>query len=149
MFAKYLMELNYAYHLIDEMDLLADYKNDFNEDSLCKKLNYKALIMPYCEVIYSKNTLKAIEKLLTMGVKVIFTGKLPQKKHKEKGVDIDVQDLVNSLCQKYKDKIIFSKDLPTKVFIEKCLGELKQQRIYFQKLEQECCCMDKIYASRK
>lgn len=136
LFAKYLMELNYEYHLIDEMSLLADYKNDFNEDSLCKKLNYKALIMPYCEVIYSKNTLKAIEKLLTMGVKVIFTGKLPQETQ-EQGVDIDVQDLVNSLCQKYKDRIIFSKDLPTKIFIEKYLGELKQQRIYFQKLEQD------------
>lgn len=134
LFAKYLMKLNYEYHLIDEMSLLADYENDFNETSLFKKLNYKALIMPYCEVIYSKNTLKAIEKLLIMGVKVIFTGKLPQETQ-EKGIDTDIQDLVNGLCQKYKKQIVYSENLPTEEFIKDNLGELKQQRIDFQKLE--------------
>lgn len=70
--AKYLMDLNYEYHIVDEINLLDDYHKNFGETSVFRKLKYKVMIMPYCEVLYSEETIKAIEKLLSNGNKNYF-----------------------------------------------------------------------------
>lgn len=134
--AKYLMDLNYEYHIVDEMNLLDDYHKNFGETSVFKKLKYKAMIMPYCEVLYSEETVKAIEKLLSMGIKIIFTGKLPHQTQSN-GEDTNVKELIKQIFAQYRNQIIYSEALPTKEFIEDNLAELKEKRIAFYKIEQE------------
>lgn len=134
--AKYLMDLNYEYHIVDEMNLLDDYYKNFDETSIFKKLNYKVLIMPYCEVLYSEETIKAIEALLSMGIRVIFTGKLPHQTQLN-GEDMNTKELIKQIFIQYKNQIIYNEALPTKEFIENNLVEIKEKRIAFYKIEQE------------
>lgn len=105
--AKYLMDLNYEYHIVDEINLLDDYHKNFGETSVFRKLKYKVMIMPYCEVLYSEETIKAIEKLLSMGIKIIFTGKLPHQTQLN-GEDTNVKELIKQIFAQYRNQIIYS-----------------------------------------